>query len=235
MANAKTNTATAVLSVYGKLLKAREMFITSGMEKSGINPHAEFKYFELEDIVPIATKIFTELNCVFIISFPENRAVGTFINLDDVSQTITVEFEERSIAEPAKFRMNEVQGLGAEITYMRRYLYMLLFDIVESDGFDSGAISVTPKAESTKPATPQQREEIKETLTDADGNANEMQLKALKTACKKLMDADPEQENTVQTICEKTEGFTKISKNDCTTLITKISEMLDNYSDVEEV
>jgi len=234
MANAKTTEKVQTLSVYGKLLKAREMFLASGVSKSGLNMHAEFKYFELEDIVPTATRIFSELGCIFITSFPENKAVGTFINLDDVSQTITVEFEKRSIAEPAKFRMNEVQGLGAEITYMRRYLYMLLFDIVETDGFDSGEIPA-PKAENKKPATPQQREEIKETLTDAEGNADEMQLKALKAACKKLMDTDPEQENTVQQIAVKTEGFTKISKTDCTTLITKISEMLENYSDYEEV
>lgn len=221
-------------SIYGKLLAARTMFLESSMEKSGINPYAEFKYFELKDIVPVATEIFNKLNCVFVISFPDNKAVGTLVNLDDATQTITVEFEKRSLLEPAKLRMNEVQGLGAEITYMRRYLYMLLFDIVEADKLDSGTVN-EKKPENTKPATPQKREEIKETLTDADGNADEMQLNALRTACKKLMDTDPEQENVIQEIALKTEGFTKITKADCSALVSKISEMLESYSDFEEV
>ena len=116
---------------------ARIEFLRRGVTKSGVNLHAEFKYFELEDIVPVATEIFSNFNCVFSRASPDGKAVGRFINLDNPDEQVVVEFTARSIAEPGKFRMNEVQGLGAEITYMRRYLYFLILDVVEADAFDA--------------------------------------------------------------------------------------------------
>ena len=125
MATKKTDTTvdTATMNVWQKLLAARIEFLRRGVTKSGVNLHAEFKYFELEDIVPVAIKIFSNFNCIFLTSFPDGKAVGRFINLDNLDEQVVVEFTTRSIAEPSKFRMNEVQSLGAEITYMRRYLY----------------------------------------------------------------------------------------------------------------
>ncbi len=139
MATKKTETTvdTATMNVWQKLLAARIEFLRRGVTKSGVNLHAEFKYFELEDIVPVATEIFSNFNCVFLTSFPDGKAVGRFINLDNPDEQVVVEFTARSIAEPGKFRMNEVQGLGAEITYMRRYLYFLILDVVEADAFDA--------------------------------------------------------------------------------------------------
>ena len=61
---AKTQTVVsnpAELNVWAKLLKARQMFLEASVKKSGINRHLEFKYFELEDIVPTATSIGNEL------------------------------------------------------------------------------------------------------------------------------------------------------------------------------
>ena len=222
----------ATLNVWQKLLAARVEFLTRGVSKSGINMHAEFKYFELEDIVPVATEIFSYYNCMFLTSFPEGKAVGRLINLDNTQEEVVVEFTARSIAEPAKFRMNEVQGLGAEITYMRRYLYMLILDIVESDGIDCGTKPETPaapKAEPKKPVTPEKREEIKKEITAPEGNADELQVKALKAALKTLMATDPTQESFVQEIALKTNGFANLSKTVCEQLILKVGEMVENY------
>ena len=40
------------------------------------------------------------------------------------------------ITEPGKFRMNEVQGVGAAVTCYRRYLHEIVLDLVEADSFD---------------------------------------------------------------------------------------------------
>lgn len=63
MATKKTETTvdTATMNVWQKLLAARIEFLRRGVTKSGVNLHAEFKYFELEDIVPVATRDFLEL------------------------------------------------------------------------------------------------------------------------------------------------------------------------------
>ena len=238
MATKKTETTvdTATMNVWQKLLAARIEFLRRGVTKSGVNLHAEFKYFELEDIVPVATEIFSNFNCVFLTSFPDGKAVGRFINLDNPDEQVVVEFTARSIAEPGKFRMNEVQGLGAEITYMRRYLYFLILDVVEADAFDaeSGKDAPAPKAEPKKPVSTEKREEIKQGLTASEANADELQIKALKSVLKKLKEVDSTQEEFIQQVAIKTEGFTKISKSACEQLVLKVGEMVENYNIEEE-
>lgn len=231
----KTDIDPTALNVWQKLLAARIDFLKKGVTKSGVNMHAEFKYFELEDIVPTATEIFATYNCLFVTSFPDGKAIGTLINLDNAEEKVIVEFNTRSISEPAKFRMNEVQGLGAEITYMRRYLYFLILDVVEADAFDgdSGKESPAPAPQPKKPVSSEKREEIKQELTAPEANADELQINALKAALKRLKEIDATQEEFIQQIALKTDRFTKISKTACETLVLKIGEMIDNYA-VEE-
>lgn len=222
------------MTVAQRLSEARVRFLESGAKKSGVNQHAEFMYFELADIVPTATRIFDDLDLLFMISFDGEMAHGTLYTAenfeDEDNSCITVSFPMRSIAEPAKFRMNEVQGLGAEITYMRRYLYMLILDIVEADTFDaeSGRMEDAPKP-AKKPATKEERAEIKEEITDADGPAEELQVENLRLALAKLLNTDPEQEEFVQAVAVETEGFTKVTKSQAEKLIGGISEMLEQY------
>lgn len=225
------------MTVAQRLSEARVRFLESGAKKSGVNQHAEFMYFELADIVPTATRIFDDLDLLFMISFDGEMARGTLYTAenfeDEDNSYITVSFPMRSIAEPAKFRMNEVQGLGAEITYMRRYLYMLILDIVEADTFDaeSGRTedAKTAKKAAKKPATKEERAEIKEEITDADGPAEELQVENLRLALAKLLNTNPEQEEFVQAVAVETEGFTKVTKSQAEKLIGGISEMLEQY------
>lgn len=223
MATTKKTEAVTTYNIYKKLQLARQDFFNEGVKKSGINTHAEFKYFELEDIVPVASKIFEKYNCLFLVTFPEDKAVGRFINLDNVEEELTVECKTTQISEPSKFRMNEIQALGANITYMRRYLYFLLLDIIQDDDIDNQDNS---KITSTKPVTPEKREEIKNNLTNGKEQADSLQIKALKEALKKLKELDPGQEEFVQGVVLKTKGLTNIPKDVCEALINKVSDAI---------
>lgn len=223
MATTKKTEAVTTYNIYKKLQLARQDFFNEGVKKSGINTHAEFKYFELEDIVPVASKIFEKYNCLFLVTFPEDKAVGKFINLDNVEEELIVECKTTQIAEPGKFRMNEIQALGANITYMRRYLYFLLLDIIQDDDIDNQDNS---KITSTKPVTPEKREEIKNNLTNTKEQADKIQIKALKEALKKLKELDPSQEEFVQGVALKTKGLTNIPKDLCEALINKVSDAI---------
>lgn len=228
---------TTQMNVWAKLLAVRSEFYAAGAKKTGKNLHAEFKYFELEDIVPVAAPIFAKYGLLLVPTFVDGNAVAKVVNIDDPEETISFNIPLQFIAEPAKFRMNEVQGVGAVVTYYRRYLYMVVLDLVESDGFDGqkpvsddgeGAPPPAPK-KTTKPVTAAERETIKGELTDADGNADQLQIDGLKAALKKLMELDPEQENFVQEIAVKTESFTKITKANCEALINGVNEMISAY------
>lgn len=69
----------------------------------------------------------------------------------------------------------------------------------------------------------------KEELTQADGAANEEQIAELKTLCKTLMDKDEEQEEFVQQIAMKTDGFTNIAASACAELCKNLTEIIARY------
>ena len=241
-ATTKKTEATGVdystLNVWAKLLGVRSEFYGAGAKKTGRNIHAEFMYFELVDIVPVAEELFAKYGLLLIPSFTETAAVAEVINIHDPGEKITFSIPLQFIAEPGKFRMNEVQGVGAVVTYYRRYLYMIVLDLVESDGIDNqkpkadgDAPAPAPAApkKSGKPVTAAERETIKGKLTDAEGNADELQIQALKAALKALMELDPDQENFVQEVAVKTDSFTNITKANCEALINGVKEMIAAY------
>ena len=237
----KKTEETTNLNVYQKLIMAREQFLNSDIQKTGKNMHLSFKYFELDDIVPTATRIFTEIGLIGIVNFTTDTATMNIINTDNPEEMISfvAPFNqiEPIISSTGAKATNEMQALGSSITYMRRYLYMMALDICESDSIDanigkgeSGSASAAqPQAQTEKkaPATPEQRQEVKQELTKPSENASALQIKGLKNVLKKLKDADPSKEELIAKIAVETEGFTKISKSDCEDIIQKITVMLE--------
>lgn len=231
----KKMATTKTENVYQKLIKAREQFLNADVQKTGKNMHLSFKYFELDDIVPTATRIFSEIGLVPIVNFTVDVATMTVVNTDNPEDTVAFIAPFNQIApivsNTGKQATNEMQALGSSITYMRRYLYMMALDICESDSIDANIgkpAPATPAPEAPKaPATPQQRQEVKQELTAPADNATALQIKGLKNVLKKLKDADPSKEEMVAQIAVQTKGFTEISKADCETLINKISTMLE--------
>lgn len=214
-------------NVYQKLLTARATFLKSEVTKSGKNMQLAFKYFELDDIVPIATRIFEEIGLISIVSFSEDVARMSIVNIDTPEEMVvfTAPFKalEPIISNTGKKATNEMMALGASITYMRRYLYMIALDICEPDEIDSGMLGTTPVATSTPTATTvvnnvQTAAPTEKPLTNAGGNASEIQIKQLKEVLKNLLAADSSYEKTVEEIAIKTKGFTVISKADCETI-----------------
>ena len=217
----------------------RNEFYAAGAKKTGKNLHAEFMYFELSDIVPVAAPIFAKYNLLLMPTFENGNAEAVVINTEKPDERINFSIPLQFIAEPGKFRMNEVQGVGAAVTYYRRYLYMIVLDLVEADSFDGESNNTETDdspvpAPKKKPATTEQRQEIKKTLTNSDGEADDLQKSALKAALKKLKEIDPSKEEFIQKIAIKTDKFTSIKKAACEQLILTVNEMIENYGIEEE-
>jgi hypothetical protein len=242
--NMATTNTPKTMNVYQKLLKARTMFLASGTQKSGKNMQLAFKYFELDDIVPIATKIFEEVGLISLVSFDGDKAMMSILNTDNPEESVyfTAPFAtlEPIVSNTGKKATNEMQALGSSITYMRRYLYMISLDICEPDEIDAGLKNnVTPTPTPVVVPTPVAAPEVKpitptpinlapaeKPLTNADGNASEIQIKQLKEVLTKLKNSDPTKEEMIMKIAVETKGFTVISKADCEALTVKIGEML---------
>ena len=235
-------TTTKTSNVYQKLLKARTMFLASNTQKSGKNMQLAFKYFELDDIVPVATKIFEDVGIISLVSFEGEKAVMQILNTDNPEETVSFVAPfttlEPIVSNTGKKATNEMQALGSSITYMRRYLYMIALDICEPDEIDSGLGNIPTPAPTVAPA-PVTTPAIKpapapinlapaadKPLTNADGNASDIQIKQLKEVLSKLKAADPSKEEMIMKIAIETKGFTIISKADCEALTVKIGEIL---------
>lgn len=227
---ATTTTPAKALNVYQKLLKARTMFLNSDAKKTGKNMHLAFKYFELDDIVPIATNIFNEVGLISIPNFTADTATMEIVNTDNGEDKIVFSAPFNQIApivsNSGKQATNEMQALGSSITYMRRYLYMIALDICEPDNIEPVIGSSTPTIQAeTTPAIVSPAPQVKP-LTDGSGNATETQIKQLKKLLLELKEKDPKSEDMIAELALQTSGFTVISKADCETLVQNITDKL---------
>ena len=228
----KMATTTTPKNVYQKLLEARVLFMEEDVKKSGKNMKMSYKYFELQDIVPVATPIFQKVGLLPVTTFDDNMALMCIIDVDNPSDCINFTSPMREIEAIISSKTggevtNAIQRLGSVETYQRRYLYMIALDIVESDSIEPTTGDNPPPApKSTAPATPQQRQEVTKNLTATEGNATELQIKGLKTAMAKLLEKDPTKEDFITQIALQTNGLTAITKADCEKLVQTITTML---------
>lgn len=220
MATAKTENYSE-MNIYQKLQAIRLEFAKSNIKKTGKNMHAQFKYFELADIVPPATELFSKYGCVFICAFDKGFANGILYNTDNSDECICFGFEMKAYDGMAgnKQIMNNMQAMGAEITYSRRYLYLLALDIVESDdieptiGEDDEEEQEKPKAGRKPPATAKDRDDAVKELTgssDKEAECTTTQIKSIKAGLKKLRDTGVDHEDYIAEVVAKIKaGMTK--------------------------
>ena len=177
---------------------------------------------------------------LFFIQFTKDDAIGTLVNTDNPEEKIifnspmielTVLDKEGNIKPPAG--MNSVQALGSTQTYQRRYLYMACLDIVEADAFDAtngkanpetGKVDTAPK-KSNRPKTTEEREEIKEELTNTEAQATDAEIKAIKNGLKKLRAKDEKYEEFI-TSCAKLIK-TGLTKKEAEDLLIDIGEKIE--------
>ena len=229
----KTKMANTPKNVYQKLLEARVLFAEEDVKKSGKNMKMSYKYFELQDIVPVATPIFQKVGLLPVVTFTNDEASMTIFNTDNPGDFIVFTSPMKEIEPIISNKTggevtNAIQRLGSVETYQRRYLYMIALDIVESDSIEPTTGDNTPPApKPSAPVTTEKRQEVAKSLTAPEGNATELQIKGLKSALAKLMEVDPTKEDFVAQIAMQTNGLTEISKADCEKLVQAISTMLE--------
>ncbi len=225
------NETVAKMNIYAKLNEARRLFLASGVKKSGVNRYAEFKYFTLDDIIPVKQQIFRELGLTDVITFNNDYATLELINVDNTEEVINI---MTPLREDESLIKNPIQKLGAIETYIRRYLYLLILDIVESDSVDAvsdkptdedGKKVDTPK-KSNRPVATEERQEIKKELINEDGKATDTQIKAIKNGLKKLREKSDDFEGYVSECVKKLKaGITKTEAED---MLIEIGDKLES-------
>jgi len=123
------------MNIYQKLQQARVDLQNMKLKKSGKNQ--SMTYYELGDILPAVNvlcqkhDLFTKLN---IIHDGVEKAILTIYNASEPTEKIDFVCPTAEAELP---RGQKIQNLGAKITYLRRYMIMTAFEIVESDMVDA--------------------------------------------------------------------------------------------------
>lgn len=147
-------------TLYGKLRQIKVELRKVINTKSGYNTHSKFKYYQLEDFLPQILEAFSKYNIYNEYSIdtdleiveertdfdgdgtphksvtkrPVEYAYLYLKNLDNEDDEMVYRLKT---AEASVYGAAAIQNLGAKITYMKRYVYMSLLDIVEPDAVDS--------------------------------------------------------------------------------------------------
>ncbi len=119
-------------NVYNKLARARVMLQSSGIKKTGWNKFSNYSYFQLDDFLPRINEIFSQIGLFSAFSIEGETAR---LNIYDSDTTEFITFKS-PIAESGIKGASPIQNLGGVHTYMRRYLWLMAMEIVESDAVD---------------------------------------------------------------------------------------------------
>ena len=122
------------INLLKKLGNARLDFQQADIKKTGKNKHYGYMYYELHDIIPKINELSNKYGFIGTVSFSTEAAILKIIDADDPKSIL--EFTS-PMAGVKLSGAHEVQNMGAVQTYMRRYLYMMAFEIVENDTYDA--------------------------------------------------------------------------------------------------
>ncbi len=121
------------MNVYEKLAKARIDFQNCNVKPTGKNDFVGYDYFDLSDILPTINKISLENKICCVLSFDTECATLDVVDSEKPQEKITF------LCPMSKANLrgcHEVQNMGAVVTYITRYLYIMAFSIVEHETLD---------------------------------------------------------------------------------------------------
>ena len=133
------------MTIYQKLANARAKFRSLTLKQSGRNNHQNYSYFELADFIGHAQECLDLHGLLAYVSFGSDIATITVRQFDGDGEIVITS----PMSTAALKGCHEVQNLGAVQTYLRRYLWTALMELVETD-----VLNATHGAPDNHSATP---------------------------------------------------------------------------------
>lgn len=131
------------MSIYEKLARIQKKLMNMEIPKSGRNNFQKYNYYELEDLLPPIFEACFEEELTLIFNFTEDAAVLHLKSWKANPEVNTI--DEIRVRAPfpdlaANKGRDNIQTEGAYITYLKRYLLINLFLIMENDVVDSNVV-----------------------------------------------------------------------------------------------
>lgn len=127
------------LNIYQKLQKSRVELQVKNLKKSGKNSYSNYEYFELGDFLPGVNEVCNNNGLATIFHFEKEIATLSVIDVDNPESIIKF---ETPIEMAAIKGSSTIQQIGGTQTYARRYLYMMAFEIAETDIVDKSEVDL---------------------------------------------------------------------------------------------
>lgn len=121
------------MNIYEKIINTTIDLQKTKITKSGNNKYTGFKYFELKDIAPPINKLCSKYKILINIKYDEQKATMDLIDAEKPEDKVTYTSPMGSINLKGA---HDIQNLGAIQTYLRRYLFLTAFNIIENDELD---------------------------------------------------------------------------------------------------
>lgn len=141
------------MNVYQKLLKARVELQNSDLRKTGKNKHLGFEYFELADFLIVINELNNSIGLMPAFKIENEQAYLTIYNAEKPEEFIV--FQSPVAQAILQGKPSPIQELGSQHTYMRRYLYLMAYEIIENDAQDAQVGAQSDKNQNTTPNTNQ--------------------------------------------------------------------------------
>lgn len=122
--------------IHQKIARIQKNLMAMKLPKSGENKFANFKYYELEDILPAIFKECYNQELFLEFSFSLDEAQLKVRNWNEPGESVITSVPMPEIV-PLNRGMNIMQSEGSYITYLKRYLLTNLFLIMENDVVDA--------------------------------------------------------------------------------------------------
>ena len=171
------------MNIYEKLTKMQNDLLEIPIKKSGKNSFGGFNYYELDDLLPPILKLCNEYGCTLYFDFPSdvngecNKGVLHLVNWEDKEDNIKVQVPFPQLEKLPK--MNYAQSSGTYQTYMKRYLILHTFDIVESELIDAMEMEKPQKKNGTnKKSAPKKNSSPQQEEIDLEALIEKIQFKA---------------------------------------------------------
>jgi len=179
------------MSIHEKLAKVHITLMGMKIPKTGYNGHKKFRYYELEDIMPHIIRECYNQGLTVEFTYCEDVAILKIVDWENPKEYIPYRVRIPDIVTPDKNPNNAIiQTLGANISYLQRYLLKLAFPcLTDKDVIDN---AVEDNTNSTKAEPVKDNNEVielpmgklivqaRDLLVKKGVNESEIDTKALK-------------------------------------------------------
>ena len=122
------------MTLLEKLAAVRLELQQKAPAKSGKNTFSNYDYYELADFMPAVTELMNKHKLVGLFGMDTENAT---LRIVDCEKPEDSEIFSLPVREATLKGAHPIQNLGAMVTYMRRYLWMVAMELVEADGLDA--------------------------------------------------------------------------------------------------